>query len=58
MPVTALRAALRTSIVSSFLVLVLIGFLLVPAFWLWGVIDGIVMLSSKDFRDGDGFPMH
>lgn len=44
-------------IVSSFLVLVLIGFLLVPAFWLWGVIDGIVMLTSKDFRDGDGFPM-
>ena len=43
-------------LVSYFLVILLIGFLLVPAFWIWGVIDGIVMLTGNPV-DGEGRPL-
>jgi len=43
-------------IVSYFLIILLIGFLLVPAFWVWGVIDGIVMLTGNPV-DGEGRPL-
>ena len=35
------------------LAFVLIGFLIMPAIWLWTVIDGIIMLTS-DAKDGEG----
>ena len=35
------------------LAFVLIGFVLMPAIWLWTVIDGIMMLTG-DAKDGDG----
>jgi TM2 domain-containing membrane protein YozV len=38
------------------LVFVLIGLLVVPAIWLWTVIDGIVLLASGG-RDGLGRPL-
>ena len=39
-----------------FLVLFLVGILIVPAVWLWAVIDGIVLLSAGG-RDGLGRPL-
>lgn len=38
------------------LLLVLIGFIVVPAIWLWTVIDGIILLSGNP-RDGQGRPL-
>jgi TM2 domain-containing membrane protein YozV len=38
------------------LLFVLIGFLVVPAIWLWTVIDGIVMLAGEP-TDGFGRPL-
>lgn len=36
--------------------IVLIGFLVVPAVWLWAVVDGIVLLAAGG-RDGRGRPL-
>jgi TM2 domain-containing membrane protein YozV len=38
------------------LMVVLIGFLIAPAVWIWAVVDGIVLLSSGG-RDGFGRPL-
>lgn len=38
------------------LVFALIGFVIVPAVWLWSVVDGIVLLANGG-RDGTGRPL-
>ena len=43
-------------IVGYMLLLFLVGFLIVPAFWIWGVVDGIVMLVG-DPKDAQGRPL-
>ena len=35
------------------LLIFLVGFLIVPAIWIWGVVDGLVMLVG-DPKDGQG----
>jgi TM2 domain-containing membrane protein YozV len=39
--------------VGYLLIILLIGFIIVPAIWLWSVIDGIILLSGTP-RDGQG----
>ncbi len=43
-------------IIGYMLMLFLVGFLIVPAFWIWGVVDGIVMLVG-DPKDAQGRPL-
>jgi TM2 domain-containing membrane protein YozV len=43
-------------IIGYLLLLFLVGFLIVPAFWIWGVVDGIVMLVG-DPKDAQGRPL-
>ena len=47
-------AQLLSMFVGYILVFVLIGFFIVPAIWLWTVIDGIMILSSDAPKDGNG----
>ncbi|WP_375002157.1 hypothetical protein [Aeromicrobium sp. CTD01-1L150] len=43
-------------LISVPLMFVLIGFLTFPAFWLWSLIDGILMLTGRPL-DGRGLPL-
>ena len=43
-------------IVGYMLLIFLVGFLIVPAMWIWGVVDGIVMLVG-DPKDAQGRPL-
>jgi TM2 domain-containing membrane protein YozV len=43
-------------IIGYMLLIFLVGFLIVPAFWIWGVVDGIVMLVG-DPKDAQGRPL-
>jgi TM2 domain-containing membrane protein YozV len=38
------------------LLIFLVGFIIVPAMWIWGVVDGLVMLVG-DPKDGQGRPL-
>jgi TM2 domain-containing membrane protein YozV len=42
------------SLVSAVLICFVVGMFAYPAFWLWTVIDGIIILVSSDTRDGQG----
>jgi TM2 domain-containing membrane protein YozV len=42
------------AITSIPLVLVCIGFVSWPAMVIWGIVDGVLMLTNKAFTDGDG----
>lgn len=46
-------AQLLSMFIGGILVIVIIGLFIVPAIWLWSVIDGIVMLTGQS-RDGQG----
>jgi TM2 domain-containing membrane protein YozV len=43
-------------IVGYMLLIFLVGFLIVPMIWIWGVVDGIVMLVG-DPKDAQGRPL-
>ncbi len=42
------------SLLSAVLICAVVGMFAYPVFWLWTVIDGIVILVSSDTRDGQG----